>query len=122
MTMSENAKQSQIRQGLKQYIGAVLTNSDFTPQENRHLAVAMLCEEALKIITHKDDNGDDLYIDDYVCKPFLRGFQYLMLRNVERIKNESPPDFQSALNQYISLCENFNRNVLASWIDSEGSK
>ena len=122
MTTDNENLQFQIRQGLHQYIGAMLNNSNFTTKENRQLVVATLCEEAIKIITNddsKDSVEDIFFIDDYACKPFLRGMKFLLSRNLKRMKNEIPndmPEVLKTMEQIEAFCSKFDKNILDAWI------
>lgn len=58
----------QIRAGLVNYIGAMLTSSNLEDDRaKKHSVVAILLEEAMNLA--KDENGNH---DIYVCKPALR--------------------------------------------------
>lgn len=66
--MAYSNDQTQIRAGLVNYIGALLSASKFENEKaTRHTVVALLLEEAMKLC--KDNDG---YFDMYVCKPALR--------------------------------------------------
>ena len=60
--------QQQIRAGLVNYIGAMLTASKFeNDKAKKHSVVAILLEEAMHIC--KDENGE---FDMFACKPIFR--------------------------------------------------
>lgn len=66
--MSYSNDQGQIRAGLVNYIGAMLTASPYdNDKAAKHNVVAILLEEAMNLC--KDEDG---YFDMYVCKPILR--------------------------------------------------
>lgn len=57
---------SEIRQSLVQFIGALLSNSSFKGAQGRQVVCAALTEEALKLVTVNDK------IETYSAKPLLR--------------------------------------------------
>lgn len=79
--------QFQMRQGLTQYIGAIIDNPQFSTKENKQLVVAALCEEMLKILTTNNSLEDKFFIDDYANKPYLRSIIYMLKRNKARANN-----------------------------------
>lgn len=60
---------TQIRQGLVNYIGALLSASHFEPRAAKHDVAAMLVEETLGLSQEEVNAPYDLY----VLKPLLRG-------------------------------------------------
>ena len=66
--MAYSNDQQQIRAGLVNYIGAMLSASKFDNEKvARHSVVAILLEEAMRLC--KDEDG---YFDMYTCKPIIR--------------------------------------------------
>ena len=76
-------RQAQIRNGLTQYVGSMLTNSDFKGKAAAQLTVAALVEEATKLA--KTNDG----IDFYVAKPLLRAVIYLYEEDFKRLARDA---------------------------------
>lgn len=69
----------QLRQGLVNYIGAMVESSPLTGNKARHAISAVLVEEALKMATTDDD------FDFFVAKPILRGAVYSLDKRIEAL-------------------------------------
>ena len=69
---NELNRQAMLKNGLAQYIGAMLENKDFEPREAAQLTVANLIEAAVKLAM-KDDK-----IDFFVAKPIVRGAKFVI--------------------------------------------
>lgn len=74
-----NNKQNQIRQGLTQFVGALLDSISGDKEAVAQLVAASLSEEALKI-TIKDNK-----IDYFVAKPILRATIIVLKQRLEEI-------------------------------------
>lgn len=72
--MSDPKKNRQLllRNGLTQYIGAMLENPEYDSVASKQLAVAALLEEAIKICKMEDQT-----IDMFTAKPILRATLYI---------------------------------------------
>lgn len=81
--MSETNRQAQLRHGLTQYIGAMLSNKDLDPKAAAQLTVAALAEEAVKLC--KTDDG----IDMFRAKPILRATEYICDENFKKMAREA---------------------------------
>ena len=127
MANENQNRQAQIRQGLVQYIGAIMNNSDFSPRENKQLAVAALCEEALNLIISCEEEkfkNDKFYIDDYAVKPFLRGILFLVDRIFERASFYVPKEVPKLKKEFEEYNEKINviKNFFKIWLESEDKK
>lgn len=76
---SASNRQAVLRNGLTQYIGAMLDKSDYKLSATRQLIVAALLEEAVKIC--KRDDGT---VDMYAAKPILRAMLYIYDHEYEK--------------------------------------
>lgn len=74
-----NNKQNQIRQGLTQFIGALIDNLSGDKEAVAQLVAASLSEEALKI-SIKDNK-----IDYFIAKPILRATIIVLKQRYEEI-------------------------------------
>ena len=81
--MSETNRQAQLRHGLTQYIGAMLSNKDLNQKAAVQLTVAALVEEAVKLC--KTDDG----IDMFRAKPILRATEYICEENFKAMAREA---------------------------------
>lgn len=100
--------QTQIRAGLVNYIGALLSSSKFENEKaTRHSVVALLLEEAMKLC--KDNDG---YFDMYVSKPALRLTSSIAKQRVN-LMNDLPktPDVVSQIKTYKFINEELDRII-----------
>ena len=81
--MSDKNRQSQLRLGLTQYVGAMLANSDFKGKAAAQLTAAALIEEAVKLA--KTEDG----VDFYIAKPLLRAVDYLYEEDFKKLAREA---------------------------------
>ena len=81
--MSETNRQAQLRHGLTQYIGAMLSNKDLNQKAAVQLTVAALVEEAVKLC--KTDDG----IDMFRAKPILRATEYIFNEDFKKMAREA---------------------------------
>ena len=77
--MSDMNRQAQLRQGLTQYVGAMLTNLSLEPRDASQVTAASLVEEATKLAKKEDDE-----VDFYIAKPLLRAVIYLYEEDFKR--------------------------------------
>lgn len=81
--MNEMNRQAQIRQGLTQYIGAMLTNTELSHKDACQVVVAALVEEAVKLSMTQDG------VDFYIAKPLLRAIKYLYEQDLNKMAQEA---------------------------------
>lgn len=87
--------QTQIRQGLVSYIGAIVKSSPFEGRAARHDAASILSEETLKLA-----QGDDETVDIYVLKPLLRATVFTLKQRSSELSELPNKEARSRAIQY----------------------
>lgn len=93
--MSYSNDQVQIRQGLVNYIGALLKASPFSGKAARQGVASILIEESLKIA--QDDEG---LIDLYVAKPLLRATVHTLKQRCVELSKLPAPEAKKKIQDY----------------------
>lgn len=91
-----------LRQGLVQYIGALMQNSNLEGKAAAQVVAAALSEEALKIAKTETE------YDFYVAKPILRASIVLLKERIKelRLLGETTEDIKPILDTQIQTYEN----------------
>lgn len=76
---------AQARQGLTQYVGALLDSLKGEVKAKAQLVVAALCEEALKLCI----NNDNQRLDFFAAKPVLRAASFVLSKRAEEMKADA---------------------------------
>lgn len=103
--------QTQIRTGLVNYIGAMITSSKFQDEKaTKQIVVAALLEEAMNLM--KDNDG---YFDMYICKPALRLTASIIKQRVglmqsinskTNVINKQIKSYENITNELVKIIEN----------------
>ena len=98
--MDNKKRQIEIRQGLIQYLGAMMENDSFTVDENRQLVVAALLEEAIALINTSKG------IDTYAARPLCRATVLMIDLITEELLNASNnfEDMRDKIDKKIKRC------------------
>ena len=99
--------QAQVRAGLVNYIGAMLSASKFENDKAiKHSVVAILLEEAVKLCKDKDG-----YFDMYVSKPALRLTSSIAKQRCDLMDNlpSKTPEIQEQIEAYGIIKSELNK-------------
>lgn len=99
--------QREIRQGLVNYIGALLSSSPYSKEDAKQNVIAVLAEESLNL-SRKEDNSYDIY----TLKPLLRAVVLILKQRCEELKS-LPMDVKKISREYYNTI-----NHLETLIDS----
>ena len=128
MTQSSNDNDklmAQIRQGLTQYCGSMLTHTGYEGAPARQIVASTLVEEAMKLATDSGEDGTTQVDEIYVAKPILRATIIILQKRVTgliKLATESADDnLQQKLYPQIS---SYNKaiKVIKSLVDSVGER
>lgn len=81
----------QLRQGLVNYVGAMVATSSLDKRAARHAVSAVLVEEAIALSKNSEEE-----LDFFVLKPILRGTVFTLEKRVQEMDNL--PDTQEVKN------------------------
>ncbi len=108
-------KAAQIRQGLTQFVGALVDNLEGNKEAVAQLTAAALTEEALKLC-QKEDGSTDFY----VSKPILRAAHIIISSRVHELSNSIKAQEDEAVIKAISQ-QAFKymtcAETIKSWLD-----
>lgn len=77
-------EQEQLRMGLVQFLGSILSSSNFAePEMRRQSVVALVTEELVKICKNQDNN-----IDMVAAKPILKATQHILSTRESEIRQD----------------------------------
>lgn len=116
---------AQIRQGLTQYCGSMLTHTGYSGAPARQIVASILVEEAMKLAS---DSGDDSVTDIdeiYVAKPVLRATIIILQKRVAELIKLATSSVDDELQQKLyPQISNYNKTVkvIQNLIDSVGER
>lgn len=104
--MAYSNDQTQIRAGLVNYIGAMLSSSKFDNEKAiKHSVVAILLEEAATLC--KDQDG---LFDMYTCKPILRLVSGITKQRINLLSDlPKTPDVVGQIESYKFITESLDK-------------
>lgn len=96
---------AQARQGLTQYVGALLTSLKGEDKARAQLIVAALCEESLKLCM----NNDAQKFDYFAAKPVLRAASFVLSKRAEEMKADASGLPDSIRRSLMLLSANYSK-------------
>ena len=98
---------TQIRQGLVNYIGAIIKSSGFEGKAANQVAASILLEETLKL-SQTDESG---VFDLYILKPLFRANIAVLKQRIQELSSLNTRDSKVICRQYNDVI-NIYENIL----------